>query len=77
MKHRFLAIPLATFTLILGISSTALAQPQNPIKIIVDATDAPRKVLHSHMTIPVQAGTAYLGLPQVDTGGTWADGAHR
>ncbi len=71
MKHRFLAIPLATFTaLILGIPSAALAQPENPIKITVDATDAPRKVLHSHMTIPVQAGPLTLVYPK------WIPGEH-
>jgi predicted metalloprotease with PDZ domain len=32
----------------------------NPIKITVDLTDAPRKILHAHMTIPVTPGPLTL-----------------
>ncbi|MFZ0273193.1 MAG: M61 family peptidase [Acidobacteriaceae bacterium] len=32
----------------------------NPIKITVDLTDAPRKILHAHMTIPVSPGPVTL-----------------
>jgi len=32
----------------------------NPIRITVDLTDAPRKILHAHMTIPVSPGPVTL-----------------
>lgn len=51
--------------------SVAAAQSQNhPIKIAVDATQAPQKILHTHLEIPVQAGPLTLYYPE------WIPGEH-
>ena len=42
----------------------------DPIRITVDATDAPRDVLHAHMTIPASAGPLALYYPK------WIPGEH-
>ena len=36
----------------------------NPIQITVDLTEAPRKIIHAHMTIPVSAGPLTLLYPK-------------
>jgi predicted metalloprotease with PDZ domain len=41
-----------------------------PIRLAVDATQAPQKILHAHMTIPVQAGPLTLFYPE------WIPGEH-
>ena len=41
-----------------------------PIKLTVDATQAPQKILHSHMEIPVQPGPLTLYYPE------WIPGEH-
>jgi predicted metalloprotease with PDZ domain len=41
-----------------------------PIKLTVDATQAPQKILHTHMEIPVQPGPLTLYYPQ------WIPGEH-
>ena len=41
-----------------------------PIRLAVDATQAPQKILHVHMTIPVQAGSLTLFYPE------WIPGEH-
>jgi predicted metalloprotease with PDZ domain len=41
-----------------------------PIRLAVDATDAPRRVLHAHMTIPAQPGAMTLWYPK------WIPGEH-
>jgi len=46
------------------------AQQQPPIRITVDATDAPRKVFHSHATIPATPGPMRLGYAK------WIPGEH-
>jgi predicted metalloprotease with PDZ domain len=53
--------------------STSLATAQNLIqeKLRVDASDAPRNILHSIVTIPVAAGTVTLVYPK------WIPGNHR
>jgi predicted metalloprotease with PDZ domain len=55
----------------------AQAKPQDaaspasaPIRLSVDATQAPQKILHAHMTIPVQAGALTLLYPE------WIPGEH-
>ena len=48
----------------------AQAQMAPPIRVAVDATDAPRKVIHSELTIPVQAGQLTLVYPK------WIPGEH-
>lgn len=42
----------------------------HPIKIAVDATQAPQKILHTHLEIPVQAGPLTLYYPE------WIPGEH-
>ena len=42
----------------------------NPIQITVDLTEAPRKIIHAHMTIPVSAGPLTLLYPK------WIPGEH-
>ena len=53
---------------ILFIATAANAAP--PIRIVVDATDALRDVLHAHMTIPAPAGSLALYYPK------WIPGEH-
>jgi predicted metalloprotease with PDZ domain len=45
-------------------------QAQQPIRVVVDATDAPRKVFHSHSTIPASPGPMRLAYAQ------WIPGEH-
>jgi len=49
---------------------TALAQTTQPIKLDLDLTDAPRKILHAHLSIPVQPGPLTLVYPE------WIPGEH-
>ncbi len=51
-------------------SLTAVAQ-KTPIKIAVDLSDAPRKLYHAEIDLPVQAGDATFLTPQ------WIPGTHR
>ncbi len=46
------------------------AQTPQPIKVVVDITDAPRKVLHAQLTIPVHEGANTLVYPK------WIPGEH-
>ena len=48
----------------------AAASAQNTIQIRVDATDAPRKLLHAHLRIPAKAGALTLYYPE------WIPGEH-
>lgn len=57
---------LVLLTLLAAFTVTA----QEPIRITVDATDAPRKVFHSHSTIPAKPGPLRLGYAQ------WIPGEH-
>jgi predicted metalloprotease with PDZ domain len=50
--------------------SAALAQTNEPIKLDLDLTDAPRKILHAHLTIPVHPGPLTLEYAQ------WIPGEH-
>ena len=52
------------------LSLTALAQTTQPIKLDLDLTDAPRKILHAHLSIPVQPGPLTLVYPE------WIPGEH-
>ena len=49
---------------------SAAASAAAPIRIAVDATDAPRDVIHSHLTIPVAPGPMTLWYPK------WIPGEH-
>lgn len=48
----------------------SLAQDSRPIRITLDITDAPRKILHAEMFIPVQPGPLTLMFPE------WIPGEH-
>jgi predicted metalloprotease with PDZ domain len=64
---------LAYFPLLLISAATCMmAQaPAAPIVLHVDLTDAPRRLLHAHLQIPVNAGPLTLQYPQ------WIPGDHR
>jgi predicted metalloprotease with PDZ domain len=53
-------------------AAPAAAAPSGPapIKLFVDASQAPQKILHAHMQIPVQAGALTLYYPE------WIPGEH-
>ena len=55
---------------LLCISCSALRAATRPgvIRVEVDETRAPQRILHTHLTIPVQAGTARALLPAMDSG---------
>jgi predicted metalloprotease with PDZ domain len=54
------------------IASSSMAQaPASPMVLHVDLTDAPRRLLHAHMQIPVSSGPLTLEYPQ------WIPGDHR
>ncbi len=54
--------------LLLAVTSVAFAQTQ--IKLQLDATDAPRRILHARLTIPVTGGPVRLVYPK------WIPGEH-
>jgi predicted metalloprotease with PDZ domain len=56
--------------LVLFCAVSVLAQNSRPIRISLDISDAPRKILHSVMSIPVQPGPLTLVMPQ------WIPGEH-
>ncbi len=55
---------------VLACSTVAYAQNRSEIEVIADLTDAPRKVIHSHLTIPVHPGPLTLYYPE------WIPGEH-
>jgi len=63
---RFLS---AAFLLTVGASLQA-QKPVQPIRLIVDATQAPQKILHAHLEMPVQPGPLTLVYPK------WIPGEH-
>jgi predicted metalloprotease with PDZ domain len=68
MISRLAALPLALLTL----AAPSLLQAQNsPIKITADLSDAPRKLYHAELDIPVQPGPVTLTTPE------WIPGNHR
>jgi predicted metalloprotease with PDZ domain len=56
---------------LLFVTSSAVAQAANGQRLRVDATDAPRNILHSTVTIPVTPGPLTLAYPK------WIPGNHR
>ena len=60
----------ALVVLLFFISSLLHAQQASSIQLTVDATDAPRKILHAKMTIPVVGGPLTLVYPK------WIPGEH-
>jgi len=67
--HRFPAAVLAYFSLALALAP-ALAQ-NLPIRITADLSDAPRKLYHAEIDLPVTAGPLALTTPK------WIPGNHR
>ncbi len=61
-----LRITILVFGLCMALSSSARAKtpPPGPITISVDATDAPRRVLHAKLQFPVQPGPLTLYYPK-------------
>jgi len=51
-------------------SATVQAQNAGPIRLLVDASQAPQKILHVKMEIPVAAGPLTLYYPE------WIPGEH-
>lgn len=68
MYIRISAAALFTFSLI---SSCTLMAAPAPIRITADLTDAPRKLYHAEIDLPVQPGPVTLITPQ------WIPGNHR
>ena len=68
MSHRWLSV-LAVITLSLASVANARAQTR-PIELSVDASEAPRRLLHATMKIPVKAGPLTLYYPK------WIQGEH-
>ncbi|HVG24317.1 MAG TPA: M61 family peptidase, partial [Thermoanaerobaculia bacterium] len=56
--------------LLLAVLAFALSLHAQTIRVAIDATDAPRKVFHSRMTIPVTAGPMRLAVAK------WLPGEH-
>jgi predicted metalloprotease with PDZ domain len=56
--------------LVLASALTAFAQSSAPIHLAVDLTDAPRKIIHARLTIPVKPGPLTLLYPK------WIPGEH-
>jgi predicted metalloprotease with PDZ domain len=60
-----------SLVLLLFVTSSAAAQPASGQRLRVDASDAPRNILHSSVTIPVTPGALTLAYPK------WIPGNHR
>ena len=59
-------------------AATLIGAAQNPpIHVTVDVTDAPRKILHASLSIPVQPGALTLIYPKWIPRGTRARRADR
>ncbi|HYL46232.1 MAG TPA: PDZ domain-containing protein [Candidatus Limnocylindrales bacterium] len=54
----------------LGCLTASAQKPPEPIRLAVDASHAPQKILHAHMQIPVHAGPMTLYYPE------WIPGEH-
>jgi predicted metalloprotease with PDZ domain len=69
----FRALLILSVMIAVACSSAPMARAQvaaGPIKLSVDATQAPQKILHTHMEIPVQPGPVTLFYPE------WIPGEH-
>lgn len=60
----------AAFLVCLPIACTALVPAQKPIQIVADLSDAPRKLYHAEIDLPVKPGPLALTTPQ------WIPGHH-
>jgi predicted metalloprotease with PDZ domain len=64
-------MPKRTLALAAALLGTAAFAQNTPIKIVADLTDAPRKLYHAEIDIPVKAGIVILTTPE------WIPGNHR
>jgi predicted metalloprotease with PDZ domain len=67
--HRFRNVAVAALTLA-ALTPRAGAQTAEPITLQVDATEAPRHLIHAHLNIPVSPGPLSLYYPK------WIPGEH-
>ena len=63
LRHLLAAIALIS-------PAFAAGSPAPRISLTVDATEAPRKIFHAHMTIPAKPGTLTLYYPKWIPGNT-------
>jgi predicted metalloprotease with PDZ domain len=70
MYHRFAFLLSLLLLLFMSGAMRALAQDTSGIKLNVDATDAPRNILHAKLIIPVKPGALTLFYPK------WIPGEH-
>jgi predicted metalloprotease with PDZ domain len=61
---------LGAAVLLMGGARLQAQKPVQPIRLSVDATQAPQKILHSHMEMPVEPGPLTLVYPK------WIPGEH-
>jgi predicted metalloprotease with PDZ domain len=65
-----IALPGFLFFTLAAIGALKAQTASGPIRLSVDASQAPQKILHTHMQIPVQPGPLVLYYPQ------WIPGEH-
>ena len=70
MPRKFLRLTLALIIFIALAAPTLLAQSSRVISLTVDATQAPIKLVHSHIVMPVKPGPLTLYYPK------WIPGEH-
>ena len=71
-RHRAMALLISVFVLV-SLPNAAQTSPAGAVPTItvsVDATDAPRKIFHAHLTIPAASSTLTLYYPK------WLPGEH-
>jgi len=68
VTHRNARLLVAALLFLIGAGALRASDP--PISIQVDAGDAPRKIFHAHLTIPVKPGPITLVYPK------WIPGEH-
>ena len=67
---RTVVMSVVASILLCGSVNVAAGQTAGPIRLLVDASQAPQKILHAHMEIPVSAGPLTLYYPE------WIPGEH-
>ena len=70
MKQRLGSLTLAVVAVLIFQAQSIAAQTRPPITLSVDATEAPRKLFHARMTMPVSPGPLTLVYPK------WIPGEH-
>src|ERR1700723_1543442 len=67
---RTVVMSVVASILLCGSVNVAAGQTAGPIRLLVDASQGPQKILHAHMEIPVSAGPLTLYYPE------WIPGEH-